>query len=447
MKNNEEMLKEASYFRLVLKLCIPSIIIMLVMVIYNMADTFFIGQTNDANKIAALSLSGPVFSILSGLGTLFGNGGCTAISLSLGKKDYSAIKSYTTICFFGAMGIGLLLVAVTAAGLRPVASALGADEDTIVFTMNYLRIIGFGAPFITFNNVFCNIIRSDGAATESMICNLLGTILNILLDAVFIMGFSWGVTGAALATVTGNACSSAYLLWYIFRKNRALAFHPKYMTIKKEFVVPVLTLGIPMAAGTLLMSVSNIISNNLMIHYGAVALAAQGVAGRIGMLITMLMMGLCMGLQPAISYNYSCRQKKRLMEILSKTAIMTLVIGSILTLLCFLFRNRILLAFIDSDEVIAYGQVMVIASILIGPIYGIYQLCQTFLQATGKASYAIFVSLLDKGIIFIPILFIMNYFWGMYGIAFTSSVTTVFSIGAAVGFSLKWGGQIQKEIS
>ncbi len=438
MEKNQKMLETAKYPELVCRLCLPSIIIMLVMVVYNMADTFFIGRTGDANSLAALSLSGPVFSILLGLGTLFGNGGCTAISLALGRKDYHAIESYTTLCFYGAMAIGVLLLVAMGVALRLIALGLGADDATITYTMQYLRIIEIGAPIILFNNVFSNIIRADGAATESMICNLLGTFVNIGLDALFILVLKWGVTGAAAATVIGNAVSVVYLLYYIFRKNPSLRFHPARLSLKKEIVVPVVTLGVPMACSTLLMSISSIIANNLMMDYSSTALAAQGVAGKVGMLISMLMMGLCMGLQPAFSYSFSANQKKRLSSIIRNTAILTVVLGTILTAVCFCLRNQLIMIFINDEEVLAYGQVMVIAAIAIGPFYGIYQLCQTFLQSTGKASYAIAVSLLDKGIVYIPMLFLMNACFGAYGIAFASPVTLVFSIAAAVVLSLRW---------
>jgi Na+-driven multidrug efflux pump len=174
-------------------------------------------------------------------------------------------------------------------------------------------------------------------------------------------------------------------------------------------------------------------------------LAAQSVSGKVGMVITMLAMGICMGMQPAISFNFASGHLERMYDILKKTSLFTLFVGTVTTILCFLARNAILTAFIDNAEVLTYGQIMVFASLCTGPFYGFYQLCQTFLQSTGKASYATFAALLDKGLFFIPILLLMNRWFGAYGIAFTGAVTLVFSILATALLSLHWNRQIRKK--
>lgn len=439
---NQEMLETGSFPKLLLNLCLPAVIIMLVMIVYNMADTFFIGQTGDPNQIAAVSLCAPIFSILSGLGTLFGNGGCTSISLALGKKETETIKKFTSVCCYASLFIGVLFLAAVFLAAKPISLALGANTDTLDFTLSYLRIIALGAPAVLFSNVFACIVRADGAAKESMFGNVLGTLTNILLDALFILVFRWGVAGAALATVLGNVASSLYFLSYIVKKQRSFSLHPKYFTLDRKIVVSVVTLGMPMAFGTLLMSFSSMIANRMMVSYGSVPLAAQSVAGKLGMLITMLAMGICMGMQPALSYACGRGDKKRLNSLLKKTGIFNFFVGSLLTVICFLFRNQVIAIFIDDAEVIAYGQIFVYATLATGPIYGFYQLCQTYLQSTGKASYATLTALLDKGIFYLPILLIMRSVLGMYGIAFASAVTLVFSLAAGIFFSLRWNKQM-----
>ena len=431
MGKNQKMLEEASFSKLLLNLCLPTILIMLVMVIYNMADTFFIGQTGDPVKIAAISLCAPLFSVLSGLGTLFGSGGCTAVSLALGKKETARIKAYTSLCCCGSLFIGFLFLLIVLLAVKPISLALGADGDTLSLTCSYLRIIALGAPVILFNNVFANIIRADGAAKESMIANILGTLSNIGLDALFILVFSWDVAGAALATVFGNLISCCYLLYYILKKQPAFSLHPKFLSLKKEILLPVTTLGLPLACSTLLMSISSMISNRLMMGYGPVALAAQGVAGKIGMLLSMLAMGNC-----------GRGSRERMNHIIQSTGIFTVILGTLLTLICFFARDRIIMAFIDNAQVISYGQIMVLASIITGPFYGLYQLCQTFLQSTGKASYATLVALLDKGLFYLPMLFLLNHRFGFYGIAFTGAATLAFSLAAGIFFSLRWNARL-----
>ncbi len=444
MNRNQEMLEKASYPKLLLNLSLPAVVIMLVMVVYNMADTFFIGQTGDPSKIAAISLCAPVFSILSGLGTLLGSGGCTAISLALGKKDTHSVKRYSAFCCYGALALGMAFLVIVNLFLPAISRLLGADGETGADTLLYLRIIALGAPFIMFNNVFANVIRADGAAKESMIANCAGTFSNIALDALFILGFSWDVAGAALATVAGNCVSCAYLLYYVTRKQPLLSLSPRQLSPDVQVAGTVLSLGLPMACSTLLMSLSHIIANRMVIGYGSVALAAQGISGKIGMVVTMLAMGICMGLQPAISYNYSAGNLQRMRHIIRSTALFTFCLGSMITLLCYLGRNGILSAFIDNAEVIAYGQVFVFASIITGPFYGLYQLCQTFLQSTGKASYASLVALMDKGLFYLPLLFLLGKAFGLYGIIFTGAVTLFLSLTAGISFSLVWSRKIDK---
>jgi putative MATE family efflux protein len=443
MVRNQEMMEHGSYRKLLLNLCVPTVVIMLVMVIYNMADTFFIGQTGDPNRMAAVSLCTPLFTIFSGIGTLFGNGGCTTISISLGEQKTDKIKEITGFCVLGALCTGIIAAVVLLLWTDPIAFALGAEEKTIAYAKTYLRIIAAGAPVIIFSSTFCNIIRADGSAVKSMIANTLGTVTNILLDALFILVFDMGVSGAALATVIGNLLTGIYLVRYV-TKSSLFTLRIRFYLHDPKIGLRVLYYGLPMACSTLIMSISSILSNHLMISYGTVALAAQGVAGKFGMLISMLAMGVCMGLQPAISYAYGNQNRARIMEIVKKTAVFTFILGLCLAVLGMTFRSVLVRAFIDNEEVIRYGSVMVLGSFLVGPFVGWYQLCQTFLQSTGKADYATFVALLDKGLFYIPILLVMAKAFGVYGIAFASPVTTAFSLMAGLFFSFRWYGSWKK---
>lgn len=447
ISKNETTLAEGSYAQLVAQLCIPTVVVMLVMVVYNMADTYFIGQTGDPNKIAAISLSMPFFTILSGISTLFGNGGCTSISMALGRKDYDNIRSFCSICCYSALTVGIVFLLVVTFAVHPIAGMLGADADTMDFTCQYLRIFSLGAPFVMFNQTFGAVIRADGAASQAMLSNLIGTVSNIILDALFILVFHWDVAGAALATVIGNLLTTVYLVYYLWKKQPAFRPYPKYFTFQKDIFLPVVTLGLPMCCSTLLNSISHMIANRMMIGYGSVALSAQSVAGKLSMIITMLLMAVCMGLQPAISYNYGRNNLKRMYSIIRNTGIFTMILGFILCAGCYAARTPIISAFIDNAEVIEYGQIMVLASICTGPFFGLYQLCQTFMQATGQAAYATFTALLDKGLFYLPILFIMNHAFQMYGIAFSGAVTLILALAVGGFLALKWNKTIKESLA
>lgn len=442
MEKNQKMLKTGSFLQLVMKMCLPAVVIMLVTVLYNMADTFFIAKTNDPAKIAAVSIAGVIFSLLSGIGTLFGTGGCTSISLFLGEGDRKKVDGAANICLIGSIAVSLIFMFIMYCFMDPICYGLGSTEETFAYTKEYLTVITAGAPFILFSNIFTNLIRGDGNTIASLIANLTGSLANIILDAIFVMVLHMNIFGVAFATVIGNVISCIYLLYYIYKKQDVFHFAIKNITFQRNILIPVLTLGLPVACSTLLMSVSHVFANQLMSSYGTVALSASSVASKIGMLISMTLMGITMGFQPAISYNYGNRNHKRLYQLLKQIAIFVVIIGSISTVLCFVFRSYLIRLFIDNAEVIAKGEIMVIADILIGPVYGLYQLCLTFLQATGKAGYATAVSVLDKGVVYIPVLFIMNTLFGEYGISFTSTVTLMISLVISVIFSLKWKKQM-----
>ncbi|MBR2823779.1 MAG: MATE family efflux transporter [Clostridia bacterium] len=434
---NEEMLRSGSFWTLARKLCIPAILIMLVMVLYHMADVFFIGQTGDANKVAAVTLASPMFSILSGLGVLLGNGGCTAISLSLGKGEYDKIKKISAFAVWGAIVTGVVFAAVVLPLMGPICNLLGANDETRGFTAEYLRVIAIGAPVIMLTNVVPALIRADGSTTDSMIGNMLGTVLNIALDPLLISVLNMGVSGAAIATVAANVVSLCYYVYFLRTKGKIYSVSPRDISFEKAIVLTVISLGLPMSCATVLGSISSTVVNNLMMQYGSIAVAGQSVAGRIGQMISMTVMGVCMGMQPAISLNYSAKNYQRLTEILMKTTGLAVVAGTVLSALCLIFRDLLLNAFLDNPDVLEIGRVCLFASIVIGPFFGFYQICTTYLQAAGKSRQAIIVSLLEKGIIYIPLVFLMNWLFKMYGIVFSATVTTVLSAMAALIFCYK----------
>ena len=434
---NEEMLRSGDFWMLARKLCVPAILIMLVMVLYHMADVFFIGQTGDANKVAAVTLASPLFSILSGLGVLLGNGGCTAISLALGKGEYGRIKNISAFAVWGAVAIGVVFAVIVLPLMDPICRLLGANEETRGFTAEYLRVIAIGAPVIMLTNVVPALIRADGSTTDSMIGNMLGTVINIALDPLLISALGMGVSGAAIATVIANMVSLGYYAFFLRTKGKIYSISPKDFSMRKDVVWIVLSLGLPMSCATVLGSVSSTIVNNLMMQYGSIAVAGQSVAGRIGQMISMTVMGVCMGMQPAISFNYSARNHRRLTEILMKTTGLAVVAGTVLSALCLIFRDQLLNAFLDDPNVLGIGRICLLASIVIGPFFGFYQICTTYLQAAGKSTQAIIVSLLEKGIVYIPMVFLMNALFKMYGIIFAATVTTVLSAVAALAFCYK----------
>ncbi len=444
---NQKMLEKGSFSKLFLNMCVPTIVIMLVVVLYNMTDTYFIGKTNDPYKIAAISICAPIFSILSGLGTLLGSGGCTIISIFLGQKKVDKIRQVTSFCFYGSIVLGVLFFIILRINLDWICIQIGANTDTLDYVKGYLSIVSCFAPILLFTNVFMNLIRADGAAKQSLIANGLGTLVNVVLDPIFILGFHLDVIGAGIATVIGNIVSALYILYYILNKQKYFSLSTKHFSLNKEILLPTCTLGLPLACSTILMACSNMFMNQILMSYGTIAVAANGVSSKANMLISMILMGICTGLQPAISYNYGANNKDRIHEIIKKIGILVVGVGSILMILCLVFQEQFVYLFIQNQEVVSLAKKMLVASILSGPIYGLYQLETTYLQSTQKALSSTFLSLLNKGIIYIPVMILLNLKFGLFGIFYTIPITDTISFLIGLLLCTKKGGSIKYSMS
>ena len=289
-----------------------------------------------------------------------------------------------------------------------------------------------------------NTVRADGDVKDAMIASMSGTLLNIALDPLFIAVFHWGCAGAALATVIGNLVSLLLLLRAVSRK-KAFSLSPKDFTLRKDISLRVLGLGLPMAASTLLMSFSSAISNRLTVSYGNVAVAARSVAGKSAMLIPMIVMGLCMGVQPAISYVYGCRDRARLRKIVFGVGAVCVAVATLMSAAFFLFREQFVAAFSSDAEIISLGKTMMLGTLLAVPVEGVYHMCSTYLQATGKVSFATLTSLMQKGLIFLPVLLLMERLFGLDGIIFSNAVTTLISTGIALLLCRSWSRKIACE--
>ncbi len=432
MNGNEMVMREGKYSTLLLKLCVPSVIIMIVTVLYHMADVFFIGQMQDAYKIAAVGLAGPVFTILSGIGTLFGSGGCTVISLALGSGDHGKVHRVSAFCFYGSLFFGLVFAAGMLGFMRPICTLLGADRLTLHETQAYLRIIILFAPITLFSNIFMNLIRGVGAAKESLVANLAGSLTNILLDPLFILVFRWGVQGAALATGIGNCMSALVIFSYVWKNRQTFSIRIADAVPQGRLVGKVFMLGLPLAVSTILMSVTAILMNNLLASYDQIAVAAQSIASRVGQLSSLAAMGICMGMQPAISYNFAARDHERTTEILKKTALVTMIIGVMIAVLCILFRNPILTAFIKDEAVLRLGRIALIANVCMAPVYAIYQMLTTYFQSTGRAGYATACSLLNRGVFLPGMMYVLGAVFGVYGIFFSGAAADLLSLIAGI---------------
>lgn len=428
MNTNKYLFEEAPVSKAVATMAIPTMISMLVVVIYNMADTFFIGQTGDPMQVAAVSLATPVFMVFMALGNLFGIGGSSAISRALGEKKLERARHISSFCCYGSIGLGIIVAAIFLIFMDGILKMIGASENTIEFARDYLTYISFGGPFIMFGTAFGNILRGEGAAKESMIGNMVGTVTNIILDPLMILNMNLGVIGAAVATVIGNMAASAFYLIYFLRKKSSLSINIRDFPIGSQIASSVTAIGIPASLNNILMSCANIILNLALSGYGDTPVAAMGVASKSNMIVVLLQIGLCAGIQPLIGYNYGAKNKKRLMQVFRFTALVAIIMGTSLTVFMVFARKFLIQAFINDPEVIAYGMQMVIALQLSGPVIGILFLCINTIQGMGKAIPSLILTICRQGLIFIPCIFLLDTLFGLDGVIYAQPTADYASI-------------------
>ncbi len=423
--SRQEQMEKDNVWKVIASLAIPTSLITLVMVIYNMADVFFIGKTGDSRMVNAIAVCMPVFTIVQAFGTLIGTGGCTAISVALGKENRKKSKEISCFCFYFGVALGLLLTVGLNLFAPQMIDMLGASKSYSEYAILYLRILAFGCPVMMFSNAFVNIARADGSVKEPMIANLTGTVVNIVLDPIFIIALNLGVAGAAIATVIGNVVSIIILAKGIRKKSEYLSFHLADLSLRKEVSLAPLLLGLPVSSGTLLMSVSYMVMNNLLISVGDNAQGAFGIVRSVMLLSTTTQLGICMGVQPAVSYCYGKKDIKRVKEMIVKTGVVCMVFGLIVAIICIGGRDLILNAFIPDEEIHRFGRQMIVGCLITAPVYAIYQAAVTFLQATEWAIKSTFVTLLRQGGILIPAMLLLNMMFGFNGLVFCFAVSDI----------------------
>lgn len=403
-----EIFQNASVPRAVLFNVIPSIVSMIMVLIYNLADTFFIGQTNNAYMVAAVSLATPVFLLFMAVGMLFGIGGTSLISRMLGQGNRAKAKNTSSFCFWSGLVVGILSMVIIWIFVEPVCKAVGASADTLEYTKQYLAIVSCGIPFLIVSNSFSNIIRSEGNAQKAMIGMIVGNLINIILDPVFILVCGWDVKGAAAATVIGNVCSSGFYIYHLLSKKSILSIRLKDYRFRGKIATGVFAIGVPASLNSILMSVSNIVINNMMTKHGDMAVAGLGVAMKVNMIVVMLLIGLGTGIQPLLGYCFGAKNKQRYMAVLKFSLLLAFSLSAVMTVTCYLGAGPLVRTFLKDEQAYAFGISFARIYIYSGPILGLLFVFINAIQSTGAAIPSLILSISRQGILFLPILSAMN---------------------------------------
>lgn len=426
--DEHELMGKMKISKAVAKMAVPSVISSLVTVVYNMADTFFVGQTGDSLQVAAVSLTNPIFILMMAFANMLGMGGSAVLSVALGEKNDLRAKKTSSFVTYASLIIGIIFAAVLIIFMNPILTLFGANEQTYEFARGYTFHISYGAPFIIWSAAASFIVRAEGASREAMIGSMIGTIANIVLDPIFISVLDQGTAGAAIATTIGNVLASAYYLWYFLKKSRVLSINWKHFTVGKGILKRTCSSGLPTAIFSALMSVSTIVLNQLLVVYGNDPVAAIGIVFKANMFITFLQMGLANGVQPLLGYNYGSGDMERFQGVERYTKKCCIVAGVIATVLYFVLREPIIRLFISDEGVVSYGVEMLVAYMLSGPVIGILFVNMNCMQSVGHAFPATVLSVLRQGILLIPLLYLLRALFGLNGVILGQSVTDYIAV-------------------
>ena len=415
--------------RALLQMAIPTIIGQLITMIYNLADTFFIGQTDNPYMVAAASVAFVLFFIQNALSNLFGVGGGSLISRLLGQKRPKEAKRVYAFSMYGTVAITILYSVICFIFMEPLLRLLGASDNTILYCCQYtlwVTVIG-GLP-TCLSMVMGHMLRSEGYAKQASFGFGLGGVINIILDPIFmfvILEPGNEVTGAAVATMLSNCISFLYfgVICYRLRHNTSFCISPKKAIPDRKSIISVFSVGLPSAIGSLLSCFANTVVNNLTSGYNDFALAAMGIVKKIDMLPMNVGMGLCQAMVPLVAYNYSTKNYERMNSFANVAKIAGMSFAGICIIVFETFAPQIIRLFIGNAKTVAYGTDFLRIAVLATPLMIFNFLMSYTFQAMGKGSKSLLLTSCRQGLVNIPMLFMMNAAFGLYGVIWTQLVS------------------------
>ena len=435
--------------RAVAKLAVPTILSSLVTVLYNLADTYFVGMLNNSVQNAAVTLAAPLILAFNAVNNLFGVGSSSMMSRALGSRDYETVHRSSAFGFYCSIFCGLLFSLLYVVFQPFVLTILGADTTTAEATAGYLRwTVACGAAPTILNVVMAYLVRAEGAALHASIGTMSGCILNIILDPIFILpwGLNMGAEGAGLATFLSNcvACGYFFVLLYVKRENTHVCIKPSMFCLKRKIVLGVCGVGIPASIQNLLNVTGMTVLNNFTSSYGSDAVAAMGITQKINMVPMQIAMGLSQGIMPLISYNYASGNTPRMKKTL--TFATKIAISSLVAVAAgyFVGAGFLVRLFMQNPEIVAYG-----TRFLRGFCLGLPFLCMDFLavgvfQAVGLGKNAFIFAILRKVVLEIPALIILNALFPLYGLAYAQFAAEIVLATAAVVVLIRMFAKLER---
>lgn len=439
MENEDkiELFENIPVRKAVIKLSVPTVLSSLVMVIYNLADTYFVGMLNNPIENSAVTLAAPLLLAFNAVNNLFGVGSSSMMSRALGRKNFDMVYRSSAFGFYCAVISGALFSLLYTLLHIPLLTILGADSETAAATQQYLKwTVGFGAVPAILNVVLAYLVRAEGASLHASVGTMSGCILNIILDPFFVLPqfLDMGAAGAGLATFISNcfACIYFFILLFVKRKSTYVCINPKMFTLNKKIVSGVFAVGIPAAIQNLLNVTGMTVLNNFTAAFGSSAVAAMGIAQKINMIPMQVALGFSQGIMPLISYSYASKNIKRMKKALVFSSEISIGFLLMATIGFYIFSGGLISMFMQNEAIVAYG-----SKFLRGMCLSLPFLCMDFIavgvfQACGMGKKSLIFAIMRKIVLEIPALFLLNYMYPLYGLAYAQTVSEIILAAAAV---------------
>lgn len=386
------------------KQALPLVFSMVVGLVYNLADTYFIAQSNDTLLVAGVSVCAPVFTVLMAFGNVYAQGGSSLISRLLGKNDQASVRRISSFCFYLAIATGIVLAVPMLVFQEPILRLIGASADTMPYAREYYVILAAGAPLSVLSFIHSNLLRCEGESTLSMAGTVGGSLVNIILDPIFISGLGWGAAGAALATLIGYLFSCVFFLAVVLRKSRNLSVDFRNWKVSGKELGQILSVGVTAAVTNLSSSVCVVVVNQFLLNYGDEKIAAWGIACKVGMIAQMVLIGLSFGGVPLFGYLYGGKDYKNLKKLLRFCVLFIGGYALVMTAVIMIAAPGLMRVFMDNAGIVADGTVMLRWQVAGSAFAGAVLLFTCLFQATGKALPALALSLSRQGVVLLAVL-------------------------------------------
>ncbi|MDD3413467.1 MAG: MATE family efflux transporter [Lachnospiraceae bacterium] len=437
-----ELLGSAPMPKALLAMGLPTMIGMMISALYNLVDAYFVGGLG-TSQMGAVSVAFPLGQVVVGLGLLFGNGAASYIARLLGKGEKEKADKVASTALYSSIFVGTVIIIGTIIFLNPILRLLGATESIMPYAVTYTSIYVISSIFNVFNVTMNNIVTSEGGAKITMCTMLIGAVINVMLDPIFIYTFDLGVAGAAIATAISQIISTFVYLVYIFSKKSIFHFRIKECYFSKEIMSEILKIGIPTLIFQLLSSLAIALVNMNAASYGDSVIAGMGTVTRIISLGSLIVFGFIKGFQPIAGYNYGAKNYERLNEAIKTSVIWTTIFCVILGFILILFPTAIISQFTNGDtELIRVGQKALRANGLSFMLFGFCTVYSSLFLALGRAKEGCFLGVCRQGICFIPVILIAPMIWGINGILYAQPIADFIATIIAVFMSTRLYGEL-----